>query len=319
LARVVWFEAWRYQNEQAPVVALLHEMLAQLASYLKLYEQGKKMLSITIKGALLSLEHLTKNIGFQASKVTKAGKEWEEEHVAAALPSNTLREQLEAAIRGLLSGFDSIATRRILVVLIDDLDRRQPEAAYRLLEGLKIYLTLSNCVFVLGMNQRIVEDAIGQHVPLPSSDHATQDLRTERAGAYLEKLCQNVWRLPAVRRPKALLLSYLPDRSRLKVWLDAALGDCDCVPPNPRRIKGLANLLLRFQHTVPASGDDGDPDRIRQARLLFIVAYVYQFHHDLFRLWERYPEVYRLVRDWVRSYGVPVTKEERRKERQLPV
>ena len=39
------------------------------------------------------------------------------------------------------------------------------DAMYRLLEGLKIYLTIPNCVFILGMNERILVDAIGEEDP----------------------------------------------------------------------------------------------------------------------------------------------------------
>ena len=67
-------------------------------------------------------------------------------------------------------------------------------AAFRLLEGLKIYLTLDNCVFVLGMNQKAIEEAIGAQI-------SNEDSRKERATAYMEKLCQNVWRLPAIPDP----------------------------------------------------------------------------------------------------------------------
>jgi hypothetical protein len=165
------------------------------------------------------------------------------------------------------------------VVIIDDLDRCNPEGAYRLLEGLKIYLTLRNCVFVLGMNQQIVEDAIAKQIPVPED---SDKLRAE-----------NVWRLPVVRDPKSFLLSLLghsgssPTSEVWVRWLGQAIGDHRCLPPNPRRLKGLANLIGRFSERLPRKhGDANDEGGIREARYLLIVAYVYQFHPDLFRLWE---------------------------------
>lgn len=186
-----------------------------------------------------------------------------------------------------------------LVILIDDLDRCESESAYRLLEGLKIYLTLRNCVFVLGMNQKIIEDAIGKNVP-----GDVGELRAHRAAAYLEKLCQNVWRLPSVHDPKQLLYDWLPE-TVARDWIAAAIGDQRCLPPNPRRIKGLTNLTQRFADRLPRRyGAKDDAEMIFQAKLLLVVAYVYQFHHDLFVHWESEPDLYNRIRDWVRGFEV---------------
>jgi hypothetical protein len=95
---VVWFKAWRYQHEQIPVVALLQEIRSQLAWYIRLEQQAKKMLEVTIRSALLSLEDLTKKIGIQASKIQEVGDKWERDHLATALPSHTIREHLQEAI-----------------------------------------------------------------------------------------------------------------------------------------------------------------------------------------------------------------------------
>ena len=228
--QAVWFDAWRYQNEAAPVVALLHEMRAQLSWRSRAASSVSRAVQVAALGASLSLETLTKGIGFQYSKFREASRDWESENLAAKLPSHTLREHLCEVIRQLLQEGDDEAARR-LVVFIDDIDRCEPEAAYRLLEGLKIYLTLDNCVFVLGMNQKAVEEAIAQRTKAKSGDDTIM-----RAAAYMEKLCQNVWRLPAVRRPTQVLYGLLEntvDRLAARDFIRQGMEEPGhpCLPP----------------------------------------------------------------------------------------
>ncbi len=295
---VIWFEAWRYQEEDVPVVALLQEMRTQLDWHVKLRQSAKKLTEVTIRGALFSMEELTKKIGIQASKVQAVGEKWEREHLATALPSHTIREHMKTAIDQLLPHTRGKTPPR-LVILIDDLDRCEPAAAYRLLEGLKIYLTLQNCVFVLGMNQNVIEDAIGSRLP-PQK----RELRSARAAAYMEKLCQNVWRLPSVRDPKDLLVKLLPN-TVVGVSIAAAIGNHACLPPNPRRIKGLANLIQRLADRIPDQGlAAGHPETVRQAKLMLIVAYVYQFHNDLYLRWENEPSLYDRILEWSQNIDV---------------
>ena len=72
-----------------------------------------------------------------------------------------------------------------------------------------------------------------------------------------------------------------------------------CLPPNPRRLKGLANLLQRLAPLLPEP--DGERDMIFEAKTLLVVAYVYQFHNDLFVRWEYSPEMYQQILTWVRG------------------
>ena len=102
VVQAVWFDAWRYQNEPAPVVALLHEIRAQLAWGSRAGRSTARNTKVAVRGALLSMEELTKKIGFQYSKFREAHREWETENLAAALPSHTLREHLRAAVAQLL-------------------------------------------------------------------------------------------------------------------------------------------------------------------------------------------------------------------------
>ena len=305
--RTVWFEAWRYQHEAAPVVALLHEIRAQLSWRSRAAGSAPRAAKVAIRGALLSLEDLTKQIGFQYSKFREANREWESENLAAKLPSHTLREHLCEAIRRLLredDHEDDHEDKRRLVVFIDDLDRCEPDAAYRLLEGLKIYLTLDNCVFVLGMNQKAIEEAIAQRMKAGSGDSPTT-----RAAAYMEKLCQNVWRLPAVRQPERVLHGLLMEtvddvnvRDQVRRGLEET--GRQCLPPNPRRLKGLANLIGRLSPLLP---QETDPAMLFETQHLLIVAYIYQFHHDLYVRWEADPGLYNIIYNWCRE--VEGTKE----------
>ncbi len=166
----VWFDAWHYHAEAVPVVALLQEMRAQLSSKALKGLAAKRLGEIAVKGTLLGLDELTKKIGFQYAKFQQASRQWDAENLAATLPSETLRLDLQKTIQLLLPETDEDAPdgQSRLVVFVDDLDRCEPEAAYRLLEGLKVYLTLNNCVFVLGLNQKAVEGAIARLAGLPT-------------------------------------------------------------------------------------------------------------------------------------------------------
>ena len=307
--QAVWFDAWRYQNEDAPIVALLHEMRTQLSWRSRAVRSAKRTTEVAARGALLSMEELTKKIGFQYSRFRQANREWESENLASTLPSHTLREHLQEAIGQLLpSRRRKNGASPRLAVFIDDVDRCEPEAAYRLLEGLKIYLTLDNCVFVLGMNQKAIEEAIATRMGTDARRMEVDDSRTVRAAAYMEKLCQNVWRLPSVREPDQVLYGLLAEtigsetvRERIK----RAVQGHRCLPPNPRRLKGLANLLGRFSSRLPIREDTPDDEAaILEARLLVIVAYVYQFHHDLYVRWEADSGLYKRIYEWSRGNDV---------------
>ena len=266
--RAVWFDAWRYQYEDAPVVALLHEMRAQLSWGRQVTRAISQGAQVAIRGALLSIEELTKKIGIQHSAYRAASREWQVSNLAVTLPSHTLREHLSKAIGTLLPRSAKGAPQPRLAVFVDDLDRCEPEAAYRLMEGLKIYLTLSNCVFVLGMNQKAVEGAVCNRLNSTQSGSVaiettgepeatrriTRQVRLQmerqtksRAAAYMEKLCQNVWRLPTVRNPGQLLQLLLQrtiESPTVREWVTDAIEGYDCLPPNPRKLRTVIDIKL---------------------------------------------------------------------------
>lgn len=289
----IWFDAWRYQNEPMPVVALLHEMRRQMAVLPAVKEKFKKLGEISLRYTLNSLSDIGKIIGFEgmpsAEKLEKLGENWEKEHNAQALTSDTIREHLQETIKCLLpKGSDAR-----VVVFIDDLDRCNPKAAIRLLEGLKIYLCIPNCVFVLGMNERILVDAIREEISAPK-EAASEELKL-RAAHYLEKICTDIYRLPLPKDAVLLLTNWIENTEQQQLLVEA-IHTIVCLPPNPRRLKALSNQWERFAQCVDLPPE---PEKRKAwAVRILVAAYIHQFHRDLWERWHFKPDFWVEFMAW---------------------
>jgi hypothetical protein len=311
----IWFEAWRYQHEAVPIIALLHEMRSQFSLAMQAKNALKAGGVIALKTLTGAFDTVASVIGGESGKllnpgnILKAGEAYDAAHLRAKLPTETMREFLEQAIGELLVGLKRKPDRNPrLVIFIDDLDRCSSESAYRLLEGLKIHLNLPNCVFVLGMNQGAVIDLLTPHFSKKGDD----ELAERRAESYLEKLCANVWRLPPMTDPLMLLTHWLyVDKDEIgdKVLQDRMklIANAEVLkrslPPNPRKLKALANTLLTLWE---GGAKDHLPERDSLILQCFLfVAYVYQFHQALYQRWVLEPSFFEAMRDWAQGLPLP--------------
>jgi hypothetical protein len=288
----IWFDAWRYQNEPVPVVALLHEMRRQIMVLPAVIAKFKKLGEIFLRYSLDSLADVGKAIGFEgipsAEKIEKLGVNWEKEHHAQTLHTDSIRKHLHETIKSLLpEDGDRV------VVFIDDLDRCNPKAAIRLLEGLKIYLSIPNCVFVLGMNERMLVDAIREEISAPKEILA-EELKL-RASHYLEKICTDIYRLPLPTNEAELFSGWMAVENHKKI-LTQVLGETSCLPPNPRRLKALANQWERFALCMPFPDSDNE-QQVWAVRVL-VAAYVHQFHRDIWERWHFKPDFWVEFAGW---------------------
>ena len=243
-------------------------------------------------GKLIGLESLP----FSAKDIRASGERYEKDRLEQALPTDTIQDFLRQTIKDLLPTERKGHPSPRVVVFIDDLDRCTAESAYRLLEGLKIYLQLDNCVFVLGMNQQVVIEAIAERLKKDESDK-TVALRAE---AYLEKLCCNIWRLPLPASPAGYFANLIDSdnaRGAIESTMRSLGAQISFLPPNPRRLRALANVFNRLLNSA-APLISSQPDSDIYLRLL-VVAYVYQFHSELYQRWHYDSEFLLRLRRWL--------------------
>ncbi len=309
----VWFDAWKYQHESSPIIALLHELRRQLGLWAKARDMAGKLSEITARTILNSFTDIGKIIKLEslsADKIQKSGEQWEKEHLMTKLGTDTVSEFLEKAVKSLLSNLFNLNshTKKRLVIFIDDLDRCIPESAFRLLEGLKVYLNIESCVFVLGVNQQQIVEMISQCVP------STTPNKIMRAEAYLEKICSDFTRLIPVNRPETLLIDWL-DEDIIDQFKEAlnkdTFSDMTYLPPNPRKLKSLANRINGWKGHI-------DKDTKEDIYSLTIIAYIYQFHSELFNRWQFTPQFYTHIKSWTLDELGIIPDKPDTKERDLP-
>lgn len=180
---------------------------------------------MTIAGALSSVL-LKATTSLSLRDIADLAQRYEEERFQVREHQVRLKAHFQSLLeRATESG------RYRMVFFIDDLDRCVPEQILRMLEALKLYLNLPNCIYFLGVDRGGLESSIKQRY---------KDLDVHEA-EYLDKIVQLPFAIPPISEESIgnFIAPLLPEPLLpSKDILMRGLGD------NPRQVKRFVNTLI---------------------------------------------------------------------------
>jgi hypothetical protein len=274
----VEFSAWRYEKEEHLIVPLLDTIREALVTWSDEHPTDAQ----TAKRTAATVGRVTRSIlagvsirvglphalemSFDANKALEAGREFRRRELEARVP----RSFYHASFRALSDAFAEFvgeqADRRI-VVFVDDLDRCLPENALQVLESMKLFFDLQGFVFVVGLDQEIVELVIDAKYGRDARpvEQAERARKSRISGIeYVKKIFQLPYRLEPVaveQLDEFLSTAYseagLPRaqrddlRERVEPHLRYIVGDTGV---NPREIKRYINAYT-LQRTISGQLD----------------------------------------------------------------
>jgi len=191
----VQFSAWRYEREPHLIVPLLdtirEALLRWSESNQKFEEQAVKTAATVGKAIYSLLAGMSLKVGvpnalevsFDANKALERAERFDKNKEAAEVS----RSFYHATFRALSQAFNEFlgkGSERRIVVFVDDLDRCLPQGALEVLESMKLFFDLEGFVFVVGLDQAVVERSIDLKYKGETSDGAYQI----RGADYIKKL-----------------------------------------------------------------------------------------------------------------------------------
>lgn len=344
----VWFEAWQYQHEPNILAALLKEIRDQLAVRHKVWSKVKENAIPAVTSLLQSIDFTLKAFGGEfglkgwGNKFSENKAAYQEQHLSAPLESLTHKRLLEDAVGKLIKihehvkhlnkGGETVNASKSdskVIIFIDDLDRCEPETAFKILETIKVYLNLKNCVFVLGMDMEAVEQIIARYYEkvlggAKGKEEQDQVKLKNLARLYLEKICQDVYHLPMPdhNARQAYFEQLIEDRlgkteagETINARILGQVEKYKFLPPYPRSIKILANVLIYYcsKEGIPQFANKGN----RQTQWLLIFTYLYAFHYEVYQLCYLYSDKFFYNGTFLPFCEDPVGFEEKRGEHPL--
>lgn len=268
----VRFNAWRYEREPELLVPLLDTIRQSLVDWAAARSQSarteKAMRAARRIGRVVRA--LAAGVSVEVGLVPGAKLTYDAVKAVDQLRDDTDSGSAEDQPQSLyFGGFTKLSealeefrrgdiTR--IVVFVDDLDRCLPSNAIQVLEAMKLFFDLPGFVFVVGLDQQIIERAVasrfGSFSPAPTdagvpSARYSRDSQIRIAGEYLKKLFQVPYSLEpvllaqldelldAMYTEAALESAQVDDlRSRVQPYLQYVAGD---ERVNPREIKRFIN------------------------------------------------------------------------------
>jgi formylglycine-generating enzyme required for sulfatase activity len=268
VCRTVWFNAWKYADEDELLVALVRVVVQAMADDSTVHKVIAKLLDETNPRR----DVVNTVLGWFTIQVPGLEiKPGLGEPKPTALSEKTaLLDQFDEAFDRLMAAwvhhkldYKKIDPRQgVLVVFIDDLDRCLPDKTVQVLEAVKLFLDRPGCIFVLGADTDVVGQAVEKYYQNPQ-------VTGQKASDYLDKIIQLRFELPPVvaQAMQEYLKSQPVGEELLAQWQTLIAA----AEVNPRRVKAVLNdIELQWRMLVNSGQAQGvrREDFIRWSALL---------------------------------------------------
>ena len=224
----VWFDPWQHQFDESPLLALVHTLTAAA----NLGSQAEKLLTVVASAFGSMILKATTSLSLK--DIDELGERLERERFMVRDAQVRLRDHFHAIVETARGN-----SKKRLIFFIDDLDRCVPLQIMKMLESLKLYLNLPECVYFLGVDRAALECSI-------KLQYKDVDL-SERN--YLDKIVQLPFTIPPIVYDSLgeFIQHLLPRELKgCRDLLATGLGE------NPREIKRFVNSLI-LNHNLAVS------------------------------------------------------------------
>lgn len=243
----VQFSAWRYEREPHLIVPLLdtvRESLVLWAEQNKAFKDKAIKAASTVGKAMYSLlSGLSLKLGipnavevsFKANEALERAEKFDQSEKDARV-SRSFYHATFRALRDSFSEFLGDGSTRRIVVFVDDLDRCLPQGALEVLETMKLFFDLEGFIFVVGLDQAVVERIIDikYRTEEKAGDSSGQTPYQIRGADYIKKIFQ----LPYAVAPVAV--------TQLDEFLDAVYSEAKLHPTQEQELRAVLGPHLRF-------------------------------------------------------------------------
>ena len=173
------------------------ELVAKLAKRVNWFSLmgmvGKQAATFMLADPSLAIAQMGQDIGQTAEAIEKAIEKIPDVIKESDEEKTEKKESLRKNVREFRDDFKNLLQEtkiKTLVVFIDDLDRCLPDTVIETLEAMRLFLFVPGTAFIIGADERLVEQAVERRFPDPFG------AKSEIARNYLEKLVQVPIRIP---------------------------------------------------------------------------------------------------------------------------
>jgi formylglycine-generating enzyme required for sulfatase activity len=232
--KTVWFNAWKYAEEDELLVALVRVIVQGMTRDKALFDQVAGQLldpayprHEVVRTVFSWFSIKVTGVDLKSSTAPMQEVAFAEKTAVLDLFDEAFEHLLAAWVHHSLEATTIDPQKGVLVVFIDDLDRCLPAKTVQMLEAVKLFLEKRGCVFVLGAESDLLREAVEEHYKSQQSDD------------YLEKIIQLRFDLPPI--PDSEMGKYVETQSAdpelTKHWKVISAG----AELNPRKVKTFLN------------------------------------------------------------------------------